>query len=192
MPEAPAINNNENTIDQCLVDIEAVINNLLEAVKNNPNEFRNSVAPSTGTISLLLRAECEEYGVNKELYTTLMKYSRKYSQKFKVLMDVGNFGFEGTNYDTNKQIVLNIGDGNQVVKSHIPLEFLPKNVVIEAVGQKQKANSRGPGRESFKSARACLASSQQLSNRLIEIIEIKYENCSVIYYISVANNIEKI
>ena len=159
--------------------MNVVINNLLEAVKFNPNEFRNTVAPSTGAISLLLHAECEEYGMTKELYTNLMKYSRKYSQKFKVVMDVGNFGFEGTNYETNKQIVLNIGDGNKVTKSHIPPGFLPEDVVIEVVGQKRKAQSRGPGRGSFKSARACLASAQQLADPIIDIIEKQYQNCSV-------------
>jgi hypothetical protein len=68
--------------------VNVVINNLLEAVKFNPN--RSTVAPSTGAISLLLHAECEEYGMTKELYTNLMKDSRKFSQKFKVVMDVGN------------------------------------------------------------------------------------------------------
>ena len=148
MQEAEDINNN-NPIEECLVELHVVINNLLEAVKNKSNEFRNTAAPSTGAISLLLHAECEEYGMTKELYTNVMKYSRKYSQKFKVIMDVGNFGFEGTNYSTNKQIVLNIGDGNKVAKSHIPPEFLPEEVMIELVGQKRKAYCRGPGRQNY-------------------------------------------
>jgi hypothetical protein len=172
--------NSNNNIDESLIKMQVVINKLLDAVKNRSNEFRNTVAPSTGAISLLLHAEYEDYGMTKDLNTNLMKNSRKHSQKLKVIMDVGNFGFEGTNSDTNKQIVLNIGDGNKVVKSHIPPGFLPEEVVIEVVGQKRKANFRGPGRESFKSARACLAYySQQLSNPIIEIIETQYQNCSV-------------
>ena len=52
--------------------------------------------------------------------------------------------------------------------------------MIEVVGQKRKMNSRGPGRESFKSSRACVASSQQLSNPIIKIIETQYQNCCVL------------
>jgi hypothetical protein len=134
-PEVAEINSNNDSIDESQIKIKVV-----------SNEFRNTVAPSTGIISLLLHAECEEYGMTKELYTNLMKYGGKYSQKFKAIMNLGNFGFEGTNYNTNKQIVINIGDGNKVVKSHIPPEFLPEEIVIEVVGQKRKMNSRGPGR----------------------------------------------
>ena len=126
-------------------------------------KFRNTVAPSTGAISLLLHSECEKYGMTKELYTNLMKYSRKYSQKFTMIMNEGNFSFEGTNYGTNKQIVLNVGDGNRVLQSNIPLSFLPEEV-IAVLGQKRKVGSRGRGKENYKSARACLISAQQLSN----------------------------
>jgi hypothetical protein len=60
--------------------------------------------------------------------------------------------------------------------------------VIEVVGQKRKMDSRGPGRESFKSSRACVASSQQLSNPIIEIIETQYQNCCVINNLRFENN----
>ena len=71
--------------------------------------FRCSVAPLTGEISLLLHAECEEYGMTKELYQNVMNYSRKFPQKFRAIIEIGNFKFEGENYDTNRRIVLSIG-----------------------------------------------------------------------------------
>lgn len=171
-----------NTIEESLIRMKVVMKDLLEAVKSNPEEFHGTVALRTGAISLLLHAECENYGMTKELYTNLMKYSRKYFQKFTVIMDQGNFSFTGTNYNTNKQIVLNIGDGDKLLPSHIPPSFLPEEVVVEVVaevGQKRKAVSRGPGREKYKSARACLVTSQLLSNPIIDMIEIQLKRCTV-------------
>ena len=92
--------------------LQDVIRKLLSAVHTGSAGFRAPFAPLTGGITLLLRAECEEYGMSEELYTKVMKYSGKVPQKFRVIMEKGNFAFEGKNYATNKQIVLNLGDGN--------------------------------------------------------------------------------
>ena len=57
----------EGSSDDALEVLQTVIENLLDAVRNDATKFRNSVAPLTGAISLLLHRECEEYGMTKEL-----------------------------------------------------------------------------------------------------------------------------
>ena len=54
------------------------------------------------------------------------------------------------------------------IESHISPSFLPQ--IIPEVGQKRKAPQRGPGRESYKTAKACTTTSQQLSQPIIELI----------------------
>ena len=51
----------EGSSDDALEVLQAVIENLLDAVRNDATKFRNSVAPLTGAISLLLhRASSDE------------------------------------------------------------------------------------------------------------------------------------
>ena len=147
-------------LEDALISLDEVIVSLIHAVRNNAGDFRYSVAPLTGEISLLLRAECEEYGMTKELYQNVMKYSRKFPQKFKAIIEIGNFKFEGENYDTNRRIVLSIG-GIERSQSNIPPSFLPARDLVES-GKKNKVVPRGSVCDNFKSAKCCLASSQQI------------------------------
>ena len=168
----------EGSSDDALEVLQTVIENLLDAVRNDATKFRNSVAPLTGAISLLLHRECEEYGMTKELYSNVMKFNRKNPQKFRAIMEMGHFEFEGTNYDTNKQIVLYVGDSKLKGQSSIPPSFLSSKPSV-GVGQKRKLIPRGPGRGDFKSPKSSLLSSQQISKPMIEMIESVYANYSV-------------
>jgi hypothetical protein len=167
----------ENDSESTFSSLQDVISNLLSAIRTGTGDFRVPVAPLTGVITLLLKAECEEYGMSKELYTKVMKYSRKFPQKYRVILEMGNFYFEGTAYGTNKKIVLSVGDGNTISESHIPLSFLPE--VIAEIGGKRKASQRGPGKDSYKSARACVLTSQQLSQPIIDLIESKFQSYGI-------------
>ena len=116
--------------------------------------------------------------MTKELYPNVMKFNRKNPQKFRAIMEMGHFDFEGTNYDTNKQIVLYVGDSKLKGQSSIPPSFLSSKPSVE-VGKKRKLIPRGPGRHDLKSPKSSLLSSQQISKPMIEMIESVYTNYSV-------------
>lgn len=69
--------------------------------------------------------------MTKELCQNVMKYSRKFPQKFKAIIEIGNFKFEGENYDTNRRIVLSIG-GIERSQSNISPSFLPARDLVES------------------------------------------------------------
>jgi hypothetical protein len=87
--------------------------------------FQQTVAPLTGRISLLLHEECESFGMTEVIYKSLMKYSKASRKKFISFITAGNFYFEGWNSYETKQLVITVTDGENMLGSHIPEEFLP-------------------------------------------------------------------
>ena len=157
---------------------DIVIEYLLVAITSDSGEFRSPVAPLTGNYSVHLQRECEIYGMSKELYSGILKGSKKHPQRFKLMMAAGNFSFEGTNYNTNKLLVLCFGLGD-TVKSHIPSSYLPP-LIPAVVGLKRKQTAlRGRGRQNYKSARATIASSVELTITLSDMIDNAFINHSV-------------
>lgn len=149
-------------------------------------KFKNSVAISTRQISLFLRRECEEFGMTKGIYEALMNYSKLRKVKYENLLRSANFYFEGrNNYDT-KMIVLTVGNDSTIFSSQIPAEWLiDDSVVVEeedvAIGAKRKiGSSRGPGNKDFKSAKPANAISKMLSDTIIEVMNNKLNDYSVI------------
>ena len=133
--------------------------------ENYKDKFRNTIALTTQKISLHLRQECEEFGINLKLYECLMTYNKANRVKFKNLLDLGKFSFEGRSEYKSILLVVTVGNGKDVLSSHIPKQWLQqvdekmKKEMIEefnqeTVGSKRKAAVRGPGSKNFKSTKS--------------------------------------
>ena len=83
-------------------------------------KFKNTVAASTRQISLFINRECEEFGMTKGIYDSMMSYSKSNRLEFKNLLSMGNFKFEGRNDYKTRLLVLTVGYGGDVISSHVP------------------------------------------------------------------------
>ena len=149
--------------------------------EDHMDKFRNTVSIITQKISLHLRQECEEFGMNLKLYESLMAYNKANRVKFKNLLDLGRFSFEGRSEYNSILLVVTVGNGEDVLSSHIPKEWLHKmdeevkEEMIgennqEIVGSKRKAKVRGPGSKDFKSAKTAAVLSKPLLDKILKII----------------------
>lgn len=149
--------------------------------EDHMDKFRNTVSIITQKISLHLRQECEEFGVNLKMYESLMAYNKANRVKFKNLLDLGRFSFEGRSEYNSILLVVTVGNGEDVLSSHIPKEWLQKvdeevkEEMIgknnqEIVGSKRKAKVRGPGSKDFKSAKTAAVLSKPLLDKILKII----------------------
>ena len=138
---------------------------------NEKSTFQRTVAPLTGRISLLLKEECECYGMTEVMYKSLMNFSKISRKKFNSLISAGNFYFEGRNSYNTKQLVITVSDGANRVGSHIPEEFLPKinDEEEEEVGEKRKLmrGERGPGKKQYIGSKAVNIGSKSKRRRRI-------------------------
>ena len=174
-------------MDVELVDPFEAFNEVLRRIliclrsEDYKDKFRNTIAIMTQKISLHLRQECEEFGMNSKLYECLMAYNKANRVKFKNLLDLGKFSFEGRSEYNSIQLVVTVGDGKDVLSSHIPKEWLQqvddevKEEVLEEnnqeiVGSKRKATVRGPGSKDFKSVKTAAVLSKPLLDKVLKII----------------------
>ena len=82
--------------------------------KTSRNYFTNSIAAATGKISIFLERECEDFGMSKQLYNSLMTYNKSNRVKFKSIMESGCFYFVGRNDYSIKLIVISVGNGSDI------------------------------------------------------------------------------
>ena len=82
--------------------------------KTSRNYFTKSIAAATGKISIFLERECEDFGMSKQLYNSLMTYNKSNRVKFKSIMESGCFYFEGRNDYSIKLIVISVGNGRDI------------------------------------------------------------------------------
>ena len=101
--------------------------------------------------------------------------------KYKNLLALGNFSFEGRSDYSTRLIVVTVGNGSDIISSHIPKEWTQQFVSRdcledsleeekEIVGKKRKASIRGPGNKDFRSARSAAVLSRSLTESAIETI----------------------
>lgn len=83
-------------------------------------KFKNTIAASTRQISLFINRECEEFGMTQYIYNALMSYSKSNRLEFKSLISMGNFYFEGRKDYKTRLLVLTVGNGGDVISSHVP------------------------------------------------------------------------
>ena len=198
-PQISTVNSREDsTFRVTLSEFESVMKRIIICLstENCAEKFKNSVAITTRQISLFLCRECEEFGMTKEIYDALMSYKKAKKAKYENLLISGNFYFEGRNNYNTKMIVLTVGNGSIILSSQIPQEWLrDDSVVVDrevedhsaivevdlAIGGKRKiAPSRDPGNKDFKSAKPANALSKLLSDTMIEIMNNKLNDYSVI------------
>ena len=96
-----------------------------------------------------------------QLYESLMIYNKANRVKFKNLLDLGKFSSAGRNVYKSILIVITVGNGKDIISSHIPSEWMQhvdeekekliEQIDDEVVGSKRKATVRGPGSKGFKS-----------------------------------------
>ena len=145
------------------------------------DKFRNTISIMTQKISLHLRQECEEFGMNLKIHGCLMAYNKANRVKFKYLLDPSQFSFEGRSEYNSILLVVTVGNGKDVLSSHIPEEWLQKvdeevkEKMIEEnnqeiVGSKRKVKVRGPGSKDFKSVKTAAVLSKPLLDKVLKII----------------------
>ena len=83
-------------------------------------KFKHTVATATSKISLYLKKECEQFGMTMQLYESLMIYNKANRVKFKNLLDLGKFSFEGRSEYKSILLVITVGNGKDIISSHIP------------------------------------------------------------------------
>lgn len=151
---------------------------------NEKSTFQRTVAPLTGRISLLLKEECECYGMTEVMYKSLMNFSKISRKKFNSLISAGNFYFEGRNSYNTKQLVITVSDGANRVGSHIPEEFLPKinDEEEEEVGEKRKLmrGERGPGKKQYIGSKAVNQISKTITDKLVSTLDELLTNYPII------------
>ena len=111
-----------------------------------------------------------------------MTYNKANRVKFKNLLDLGKFSFEGRSEYKSILLIVTVGNGKDILSSHIPKQWLPhvneemKEGFIEEnnqeiVGCKRKATVRGPGSKNFKSTKTAAVLSKALSDKILKIID---------------------
>ena len=119
--------------------------------------------------------------MTSNIYEGLLGYSRTCKLKFRSLLATGNFGFEGrSNYKT-RLLVVTVGNGNNIISSHIPQQWLaiidePRENIDDDIEQKAK---RGPGVKDFQNERSAKAASKEVTETVIGDINSALLNYSV-------------
>ena len=108
--------------------------------------------------------------MTKGLYLSLMHYYNTHRKEFRNIMDTGCFYFEGMNDYETKLIVISVGNGSDIISSHIPIVYLPKLVTEEEITKKGKLSTRGPGNAEFKSVKTAAVLSKAPTEIAIQTI----------------------
>ena len=148
--------------------------------KTSRNYFTNSIAAATGKISIFLERECEDFGMSKQLYNSLMTYNKANRVKFKTMMETGCFYFEGRNDYSTKLIVISVGNGSDIKSSHVPEQYLQNISANTTVNNKRKYGVRGPGSKDFKTPITASVLSKPLTEIIIRTIEQTLTEYSII------------
>ena len=118
-------------LQTALMNLDAFLRKVISALKENERGdvdsrplFKNTVAKNSRQISIYLKDDGEQYGMNLETYETLMNHSKRDRIVFKNLLASGNFHFEGKNTYSTKMIVITVGNDRDINDSHIPLNLL--------------------------------------------------------------------
>ena len=133
--------------------------------------FTKSIAAATGKVNIFLERECEDFGMSKQLYNSLMTYNKANRVKFKTMMESGCFYFEGKNDYCTKLIVISVGNGGDIKSSHVPEQYLQSISAIMRVNNKRKFTVRGPGSKDFKTLITASVLSKPLTEIIIRTIE---------------------
>ena len=133
--------------------------------------FKNSIASVTRKISIFLKRECEDFGMTKGLYASLMHYNNTHRKDFKNIMDIGCFYFEGRNDYETKLIVISVGNDSDIVSSHVPNAYLESLMTAEEISKKRKLSVRGPDNKEFKSVKTAAVLSKSLTEIIIKSID---------------------
>ena len=86
-------------------------------------------------------------------------------------MDIGCFYFEGRNDYETKLIVISVGNGSDIVSSHVPNAYLESLMTAEEISKKRKLSVRGPGNKEFKSVKTAAVLSKSLTEIIIKSID---------------------
>ena len=174
------------TIDSALILFSDVLISIGEYLSDPDSclNLRNTVAIATGQISLNLSSECEQFGMNKGIYSALMKYSKSNKIQFLSLISRGFFYFEGRNDYGTKLLVYTKSNGADRIGSQIPAEWLPLPVVIEEAAPKRRLerDERGPGKKDYSSNKNANQVTKLISENTFKIIDellVGYNNTKI-------------
>ena len=166
------------SLQTALMNLDTFLREVIKALKENERDaldsrplFKNSVAKNSRQISIYLKDDGEQYGMNLETYEALMNHSKRNRIVFKNLLASGNFHFEGKNTYFTKMIVITVGNNRDIHDSHIPLSLLPEAPIAIDVECKKRKVSRGPGVKNYKSARTAVVNSKKLTEDLVRVID---------------------
>ena len=165
-------------LQTALMNLDAFLRKVISALKENERGdvdsrplFKNTVAKNSRQISIYLKDDGEQYGMNLETYETLMNHSKRDRIVFKNLLASGNFHFEGKNTYSTKMIVITVGNDRDINDSHIPMNLLPEVPILIDTESKKRKISRGPGIKNYKSARTAVVNSKKLTEDLVRHID---------------------
>ena len=113
-----------------------------------------------------------------QLYESLMTYNKANRVKFKSLLDLGKFSFEGRSEYKSILLVITVGNGKDIISSHIPSQWMQhvdeevkkaiEDIDEEVVGSKEAV--RGPGCKDFKSSKTAAVLSRSLADAVLKVI----------------------
>ena len=136
---------------------DTFLQKLCEAVSLEDNErshrFRNQVASVTKKIPILLQREGEQFGMNIDIYKSIMQFSKSKPSQFQSMMTEGNFYFQGASSYKTREIVVSILDGGYQAESFVPLKYMEEvilnNTPAEISLKRKSRGERGPGKKAF-------------------------------------------
>ena len=175
---------------------DTFLQKLCEAVSLEDNEttrrFRNQVASVTKKLPILLLREGEQFGMDTDIYKSIMQFSKSKPAQFQSMMTEGNFYFQGASSYKTREIVVSILDGP--AGSFVPLKYMEEVIADDnstEVGIKRKSRGeRGPGKKAFSGNRGGTQRSKILAAKMIELIdeflgeivnETNKKNCRIIF-----------
>lgn len=154
--------------------LDTFLQRLCEAVSLEDNErshrFRNQVASVTKKISILLQREGEQFGMNIDIYKSIMLFSKSKPSQFQSMLTEGSFYFQGASSYKTREIVVSISDAG----SFVPLKYMEEVIVDSAptgISLKRKGRGeRGPGKKTFFGNRGGEQRSKVLTAKVVELI----------------------
>ena len=166
-------------IDETLIEFNQVMKNIDNYFSDPQSDleiFRFPVAALTGQISLLLRTECEQFGMSRAIYKGIMACSKVNKIRFDNIMTAGNFKFEGRAGYSTRMLVFTMSDREERKASHIPQGWLKIPIAEEAeeiVGGKRqlKRGERGPGKKDYTTVKSANQIISQVTESISELLE---------------------
>jgi hypothetical protein len=125
---------NEEQNERVLKEFDVVLKRIVMCLltEDCSEKFKNSVAKTTRHISLFIQRECGQFGMTSNIYEGLMSYSRTHRIKFLSLLAMGNLSFEGRSNYKARLLVVTVGNGSNIISSHIPQQWL---TIIDEPGE---------------------------------------------------------